>query len=233
MHLGCFSTKGNNSVFSTLTYIFFFQEIIEWCYLYHLMHISKKVKYSKIQCASSLIHIYVGKKTRKLYKYNKVDRTLSLTLSNEMFLAWQLGGVLHVFYNLLCTRNSVEDFCPWSNKKSSKSLSSTKRHLMNVYTNILLFLIVLIKLTVQSFSGNVNLMGFIIAVTALTPEVGGASKDWDLSCSWNSITNIEYTETYDSYSIFRLSFHRLDHVSNKIKVWFLWFCPNMYKCTFW
>jgi hypothetical protein len=24
-------------------------------------------------------------------------------------------------------------------------------------------------------------MGFIIAVTALAPEVGGASKDWDLA----------------------------------------------------
>jgi hypothetical protein len=60
--------------------------------------------------------------------------------------------------------------------------------------------------------------GFITAVTALTPE------DWDLSFRWNSTTNREYTETYDSYSIFGLSFNRLGKISNKVIVWILLFC---------
>jgi hypothetical protein len=51
-------------------------------------------------------------------------------------------------------------------------------------------------------------MGFITAVTALTPEIGGAYENRDLSFRRNSITNREYTETYDSCSIFGLSFNR-------------------------
>jgi hypothetical protein len=52
-------------------------------------------------------------------------------------------------------------------------------------------------------------MGFITAVTALSPEVGSASEKRDLIFRRNSITNREYTETYDAdaYSIFGLSFN--------------------------
>jgi hypothetical protein len=52
-------------------------------------------------------------------------------------------------------------------------------------------------------------MGFITAVTALTPEVEGASENQDLSFRRNSITNREYNEIYDAYSIFGLSFNNI------------------------
>jgi hypothetical protein len=52
---------------------------------------------------------------------------------------------------------------------------------------------------------NAIIIRFITAFTALTPEVGGASENRDLSVRRNSITNREYTETY-AYTIFGLSF---------------------------
>jgi hypothetical protein len=60
----------------------------------------------------------------------------------------------------------------------------------------------------DNFSVFLFAMGFITAVTALTPEVGGASENRDLSFRQNSITNRKYTETYDAYSIFGLRFNR-------------------------
>jgi hypothetical protein len=63
-------------------------------------------------------------------------------------------------------------------------------------------------------------MGFITAVTELTPEVGGASENRDLSFRRNSITNREYAETYYAYSIFGLSFNRFQviyQIENMLK----------------
>jgi hypothetical protein len=77
-------------------------------------------------------------------------------------------------------------------------------------------------------------MGFITAVTALTPEVGGASGNWDLATDEIASNKYrEYSETYDSYSIFGLSFNRFQVIYQiNSQYGFSEYAPKMYKCTF-